>query len=228
MKKSKDLTIKKYWIETPERFSEQYINKFYFLISPTNIFLRSRRRKVLDLLNDVHGKKVLDVGCGSGILMIDLIKKGAYVVGVDYSKKMISIAQKELKYAKISKSRYQLLKADARNLSFKNQSFDIILATGLTDYLPGKGNEKFMREASRVLKKEGKLIISFPVEKSPVSFLRFGAGLWLRKTILKLPPIANKFSLSDIRSLLNKNGLIDVQHLKVFYTMWIIVAKHKN
>lgn len=219
--------IKKYWLTTPERFAEQYETTRSF-ISPTKMFLHARRKKVLDLTHDVKGKKILDIGCGSGVFMIEFIKRGAYVVGADYSDIMLHIAEHELNRNKISKSKFKLIKADATRLPFKKAEFDIILATGLADYLTSTQNGLFIKGVDKALKKGGVLICGFPVKESPVAFLRSGLGLWIRKNIMKLPPIQSAFSIQDIRKLLKIAGLVDIKRDKVFQTMWIIVAKRNK
>lgn len=219
-------SIKKYWQNTPERFFEQYNISALKLISPVNLFLHARRRKVLSLAGDVSGKKILDVGCGSGVFMVEFIKRGAYITGIDYSEKMLKEAAKQLNQFKISKSKYILKNADATKLPFENKQFDIVLATGLTDYLTDLQNRLFIKEAERVLKQKGTLIVSFPVEESPFSFLRRGVGLKMRQKLLNLPPIENSFSIKRIRSLLKSVKLKDVERHKIFSTMWLIVAKN--
>ncbi len=219
--------IKKYWLNTPELFSEKYKNSFITSLSPVNWFLLARRRKTIDFAGLVKNQKILDVGCGSGVFMIEFIKKGAYVIGADYSQKMLDLARRELSRYKVSRSKYKLLKADATNLPFKNAEFDLILAAGLADYLTDERNKKFIKEAARVLKDNGRLIIGFPCEDSPFAFLRSGPGLWLRQNVFKLPPIHNTFSIDKIDQLLALAGLQVQKSTKVFSAMWLIVANHK-
>ena len=220
--------IQKYWQKTPEFFSEKYQTNFIKLLSPVNLFLFLRRNKALKLAGDVKGQQVLDVGCGSGVFMIDFTKRGAFVAGVDYSQKMLDIAKKELDIFKIPKNKYTLKKADATKLPFGQDEFDLVLATGLTDYLNDRQDQKFLQEAARVLKKSGTLIVSFPVEKSPFSFIRSGVGLEIRQKIFKLPPIHNQFSLEKVREFLSIAGLEEVEHHKILTTMWLIVARFKK
>ena len=42
----------------------------------------------------VKGKKIIDVGCGTGLLSVKLAKAGALVTGIDLSKDMLTIAEK--------------------------------------------------------------------------------------------------------------------------------------
>lgn len=220
------IKIKKYWIQTPELFAEKYTNSTINLLSPANAFLYSRRKKVIQLAGNLRGKKVLDIGCGSGIFMIDFVKRGASVVGIDYSQKMLDLAKKQLEEHKVNYLKYKLIKAEATHLPFEKEKFDIVLATGLADYLSLKQNKLFVSEAARVLKENGIIICGFPSKISAFAFMRKGAGLWVRENIFNLPPIESNFSLSQIRSLLNSVSLKEVKHLKIFSTMWIVVAKH--
>lgn len=218
--------IRTYWMKTPGLFAEKYKSPIFNLISPANAFLYSRRKKVLKIVDDPLNKKILDIGCGSGVFLVDFAKRGADVIGVDYSQKMLDFASVQLRTQGIKQSKYKLVKAEATKLPFLNKSFDIVLATGLADYLSHDQNRIFLKEAARVLKKDGMLICGFPVKESPVAFLRSGAGLWFRENFLKLPPIESNFSFLEIRRLFKNVGLREIQHSKVFFTMWIIVAKH--
>jgi predicted TPR repeat methyltransferase len=52
------------------------------------------RPAVLDLAGDVAGRRMLDVGCGAGPLLVALRERGAVVTGVDSSTKMLELARR--------------------------------------------------------------------------------------------------------------------------------------
>jgi len=105
----------------------------------------------LSLLKKIKGKKVLDLGCGTGIYTKILKKKGARVWGIDISPRMIDIAKKEVKGV-------EFRIGSATKLPYKSATFDIVLASLVVHYF---GNiDKAFREIRRVLKKDGVFIFS--------------------------------------------------------------------
>jgi 2-polyprenyl-3-methyl-5-hydroxy-6-metoxy-1,4-benzoquinol methylase len=83
------------------------------------------RPATFSLLPEVQGKRVLDAACGPGVHSEWLIARGAEVVGVDASQKMIELAKRRL--GESADVRY----ADLRKpLTFlENKSFDIVLSS---------------------------------------------------------------------------------------------------
>ena len=99
--------------------------------------------------------KVLDVGCGDGRSIFDIISITKNAVGIDHDEKAISSAKNNF-------SRYpavKFLKMDATNLSFDDGTFDFIICMGT---FANFAEDKFevLKEMKRVLKKSGKIIIS--------------------------------------------------------------------
>lgn len=83
---------------------------------------------------DVRGKRILDVGCGSGRYAVALAEKGAEVVGVDFAANMLALAH-ELAEARGVASRCRFIHADFLDFDF-SEEFDISMAIGLFDYVP--------------------------------------------------------------------------------------------
>ncbi len=107
--------------------------------------------RVLGLLGDVAGKRILEVGCGGGQNSIALARWGATCVGVDPSSEQLAHARK---LADGHGVRVQFLEGIAEDLrSLPDGSFDIVLSSYAFDYVADLG--RAYREAWRVLKPGG-------------------------------------------------------------------------
>jgi 2-polyprenyl-3-methyl-5-hydroxy-6-metoxy-1,4-benzoquinol methylase len=125
------------------------------------------------LLGDVNGKRILDAGCGSGYLARILAAKGAKVVGVDHSSKLLEVARREERKAPLGA---QFRKADlARLSSLARGSFDVIVSNVVMQDVVAF--DKAFREFHRVLRPEGRLLFSVthPCFERPVP------GIWVRE-----------------------------------------------
>ena len=121
-----------------------------------------RHKRVLELIDDLGGipGTVLDVGCGTGVLVCELLKRGHAVFGVDLSESMIARSRRMVaEVVPDHRDNSHLDTGDAEQLDFEASYFDIVVASGLAEYL--ESDELFFRECSRVLKPGGKVIISF-------------------------------------------------------------------
>ncbi len=105
----------------------------------------------LKLLGNIKGKKILDLGCGTGIYAKILYRKGAIVQGVDISEKEIEIAIKE-------NPKIEFKLGNSEKLPYSNREFDIVLAALVLEHL--KNWSKTLKEVRRVLKKNGLFIFS--------------------------------------------------------------------
>ncbi|HMK83113.1 MAG TPA: class I SAM-dependent methyltransferase, partial [Candidatus Bathyarchaeia archaeon] len=81
------------------------------------------------------GRKVMDLGCGTGQLVIELLTKGYFALGIDGSRRMITIARSFLKKRLPNADGQQIFRI-ANVLDFvPEESFDVITAMGLLEYL---------------------------------------------------------------------------------------------
>ena len=106
-------------------------------------------------------KKHLDVGCAGGTF-INFLDKKKISHGVDISDNQINYAKKNYQ---TNKHKFFLIKNNI--LPFKNNNFDIITNLQLIEHLSIKDNKELIREIHRVLKPNGKLIITTPNYHSP-------------------------------------------------------------
>lgn len=104
---------------------------------------------------------ILDIGAGPGFISIILSELGYKVTAADFSKEMLAAAEKNYRAAVRSENMKQwtieFRIEDAMNLSFPDESFDVVFSRNLTWNLPDP--EKAYREWIRVLKKGGCLLV---------------------------------------------------------------------
>jgi ubiquinone/menaquinone biosynthesis C-methylase UbiE len=108
------------------------------------------------VIGNVKGKHVLDLSCGEGYNTRILAKRGAKVVGVDFSRKMIELARQKEKEEKLG-IRYYV--SDAANLrEFRSGCFDVV--TCFMALMDIEHYEEALSEVARVLKKNGRFVFS--------------------------------------------------------------------
>lgn len=98
--------------------------------------------------------KILDVGCGTGVIALLLAKMGHDVTGVDISERMLERAREKSKGIEIP-VKFDL--GDAEDLPFHDEIFDVVVNRHLLWTMLNP--EKAVSEWKRVLKPEGKMII---------------------------------------------------------------------
>lgn len=119
-----------------------------FISFGTHYFIK---KKAVELLNISSKTRVLDICCGSGDLakIIQNKYKDVEITGVDFSTKMLELAKKKNKKA-------NFILSDCTKMSFLDEEFDFAtMAFGLRNI---KNDDLAIKEAFRVLKKNGKLL----------------------------------------------------------------------
>ena len=99
------------------------------------------------------GGFILDVGCGPGTDSDYMQSKGYKVIGIDFSDKMISLAEQK-------NSKIDFKKEDIREISFPPDSFDGLLVSFSIIHLPKKDLQKVIRSFHSILKSKGIIYIS--------------------------------------------------------------------
>jgi len=108
------------------------------------------------LIGNVRGKHVLDLACGEGYNTRILAKKGAKVVGVDFSEKMIELATQMEKKERLGISYYVSDAADLNEIS--SDHFDLVTCFMAIMDIEPYGDA--ISEVTRVLKRNGRFIFS--------------------------------------------------------------------
>ena len=142
---------KKYSVK---QYSEMYKKLRLDIRYPANV---KREEIFVSLLKKHKPKKIIDAGCGAGMPLIDIKKKGFNIIGYDKAKNMILEAQENLKKNKLSPD--LVFYDDFENpKKIKNNSADCILGMGAFYY--SKNVNKTLLNQKKKLKKNGRLIFS--------------------------------------------------------------------
>jgi ubiquinone/menaquinone biosynthesis C-methylase UbiE len=97
-----------------------------------------------------RGKNVLEVGIGVGTDFVNWVRNGAKAWGVDLTREAVSLTAKRLQLESLSA---HVLQADAENLPFPSNYFDIVYSYGALHHSPDTA--RAVTEVYRVLKTDG-------------------------------------------------------------------------
>lgn len=107
--------------------------------------------------------KVLDYGCGIGFNIYYCAKVFPHVIGIDNDKPSVEIARNQLKKLKCNK---RVLHYDGKKLPFRQNSFDIVIASDVWEHAANPRN--MLKEIYRILKLDGILFILTPNKLWPI------------------------------------------------------------
>jgi len=129
--------------------------------------IRGRFSKTIRECSPVEGKTILDIGCGSGQYSTSLAAAGAeYVLGVDFSRKMIELAQKRAEQLNVQ-DRCKFIAADFMEHNF-SESFDYSIAVGFMEYV----SEPISPLMKIVKLTKNKALFSFPDSRGILAWQR--------------------------------------------------------
>lgn len=154
------------------------------------------RNKINFVLENINNGKILDAGCGYGEYLDKFREKGFKVYGIDCDKDVLKFQE-------------NVICASAEKIPIKSSTFDTVVCVDMLEH--ADDDESIMKEMLRVLKENGKLIITvpssnFPITYDPINWIlnRFGMkapiGLWKwgHKRL---------YSRKQIENLLQQNGM---------------------
>ena len=136
-----------------------YWESIYVRQDFSGVSLRKRMAQALSWLDNSNlpkNSKILDVGCGAGVMAKEVANRGYEIFGMDYSYNMIKKAEAICKVS--TKSGITFFQGDIEFLPFKDSVFDMVICLGVITYL--KSEQKALQEMSRTLKPNGTIILS--------------------------------------------------------------------
>lgn len=114
------------------------------------------RRKAVGYINGQKGRKVLEVGVGTG-LALPYYRPDLKVTGIDFSDDMLKKAREKVRDLDLRHIE-SLAQMDARQLAFPDDSFDTVVAMHIVSVVPEP--ERVVAEMARVCKPGGRLVIT--------------------------------------------------------------------
>jgi ubiquinone/menaquinone biosynthesis C-methylase UbiE len=193
-------------IASKVRNKAEFYNKYWETRDATELY--PWHNVVIDFLKgDLSPKEILDVGCGIGKIFQRIV--AGTKVGIDLSLSAVKIA--------CQRSDALYVYGVAENLPFRDEAFDIITFLEVIEHIDDQ--DACLAEISRVLKKDGLLILSFP------NYCHF---LWLIVRIMarvlnkpgwiNLQPIDRILNYFQVKAKLAKYGMKLVRVIGSVYT----------
>ncbi len=165
----------------------------------------------IDGLSGLAGKRVLDVGCGGGILSDSMARRGADVTGIDLATKALKVAQLHALEAETPNVRYVETSVEALAAE-QPASFDVVTCMEMIEHVPDAAS--VVRSCSQLVKPGGWVFFS-TINRSPKAFLFAIVGA---EYVLQLLPrgtheYAKFIRPSELAGHCRQHGL-DLQHTR--------------
>lgn len=163
------------------------------------------RSTLLEQMDLGPGQRVLDVGCGTGTLVVVVkqLHPGVAVVGLDPDPKALARAARKALRAGV---KVHFNRGFSDQLPYADASFDRVSCTGMFSLLPLAEKETTLREVRRVLRPGGSFHL-FDMVKNPP-----GSSLWWRLLQVRLRQTSQRFQVcteEQTVALMREAGLAD-------------------
>lgn len=113
--------------------------------------------KYVDGLSLPKTARVLEIGCGAGLMTAALAKRGFLVEAIDHAQSMVDLTIEHAKQAG-TVNQINVCTGDIHELSYENQTFDVIIALGVIPWL--HDFQKGLAEIARVITPSGYIVLT--------------------------------------------------------------------
>jgi ubiquinone/menaquinone biosynthesis C-methylase UbiE len=178
-----------------DRFAKYYDSFINKVFRKSYSFILQTIESDLNLNHDV-----LEIGTGTGIIPFTICSKVFSLVATDISPEMVRVAKQKLLKTKIKNIDFQI--QDSYNLTFKDKSFDIVIASNLLHLLYDP--EKPLNEVKRIMKDNGIFI-------APTLCAGENAKSKVIASIISTLSgfkVVNKWSINEYKNMLTSNGFV--------------------
>ena len=165
----------------------------------------------IDDLVPLKGKRVVDIGCGGGILADSMARKGAEVLGIDLATKALRVAQLHALEAQTEGVTYREVSAE-KLADEQPASFDVVTCMEMLEHVPDPAS--VVRACATLVKPGGHVFFS-TINRNPKAFLFAIVGA---EYVLNLLPrgtheFAKSIKPSELAAYARAAGL-DLQHTR--------------
>jgi 2-polyprenyl-3-methyl-5-hydroxy-6-metoxy-1,4-benzoquinol methylase len=178
---------------------------------PMQRFWHGGKLMMIDQLIRPHlraGSRLLEVGCGAGNLLVQASVPGSYPVALDLSRQALTFVRSRLEEGSSTPDTpngFACTQAIGESLPWKGESFDCILMSEVIEHL--EKPQISIREAARVLRPGGRLLITTPNYRSFWPLME-----WAVDRLNMAPKMAgeqhiSRFHPSSLKNLLTGSGL---------------------
>ena len=145
------------------------VTHFTFALQPSAVARLKFIREAVASIEEEQGS-FADLGCGSGLILCDVLKHkpGWNGQGLDISPSAIDYAERLSLYKQVSE-RAEFRVGDMAQLPYADETLDLVISSEVIEHAPDP--QRVMREIARVLRPNGKLILTIPMESHSVAHL---------------------------------------------------------
>ena len=139
-----------YFKENAQSWQSNATNKDYSLV-------RNRHNAVMSVIHDAKNvTRLLDIGCGTGQLVIEAAQHGIKSHGIDFAGEMISVCEKNRRDANVE-AKFEC--ASFFDVNLEKNYYDIISAQGFIEYITLSQLDLFLSKCFHALKNGGSLML---------------------------------------------------------------------
>jgi ubiquinone/menaquinone biosynthesis C-methylase UbiE len=149
-------------------FETLYKNRYLYRFASTIPFAGQWRTWQRLVLPRLQGHDVLELGCGLGDLLADMLEAGYNCRAVEHSPAMVAAARDTLHKRKVGGST-NVIQGSAQSLPFSDETFDNVVSTFPSEYIYDRDT---ISEIKRVLRSGGRVIIIESANLLPVGYIQ--------------------------------------------------------
>jgi len=176
------------------------------------------------------GMNVLDIGCGTGMLIAEAAKAGAIVKGIDISEGMLKVAQKRIEKSG-SQDKISIYNAGVVEIDtlFPEDSFDLIVSTLVFSEFYAEERAMALFQIKKLLKPNGKLVIA--VEVQPDNFFKRMAHFIVRLPLAIITYIIAQTGTKPLTHLpeeVARSGFLLIKEERSFLDSFILLSANNS